>query len=547
MWARNSVFVGLLLAGLSAVGASLLQEDRLARSLRTLKPPAKESLNPVVEDVDRLFQKQWHDARLEPAPRASDRIVMRRIALGLAGTIPSLEEIRKFDNVEDANRLRLWTQYLLDDRRSSDYMAERLARALVATDQGPFLVFRRRRFVMWLSDQLALNTPYDQLLRKVITGSGLWTDSPAVNFLTATITADKNNQPDPVVLTGRLSRAVLALRIDCLQCHDDQLGQVTLGTPGAPREGKQQDFHALAAYFSEAENSLLGIQDTGGEYRYQFLGEEEPQLVHPEVPFLRSLMRGRGTRREQLAHWITHSRNRPFARAAVNRTWALLFGRPLVEPIDDIPLHGPFPPALEVLVDDLVQHNFDMRRLVHVMTSLQVFQVDSRADFEIGPDHEQNWAVFPVTRLRPEQVAGSVSQATTISTLNANAHFVRKLIRQGDQTGFLRRFGDKGQDEFLPRAGTVAQRLLMMNGNMVKQRTGNNPLLNAPTRIAQLVENEAQAVDAAYLSVLTRLPSTRERQHFEQRLREHRRSAYSEVMEDLFWSLINSTEFSWNH
>ena len=75
----------------------------------------------------------------------------------------------------------------------------------------------------------------------------------------------------------------------------------------------------------------------------------------------------------------------------------------------------------------------------------------------------------------------------------------------------------------------------------------HSPLFNGPTRIAQLVENESQAVEAAYLCVLSRLPSQTERDHFEQRLAEHPRNEYSAVMEDMFWTLINSTEFSWNH
>ena len=547
MWARNTVFIGLILAGLSAVGASLLREDRLAEHIRRLQVPAASEIQAVVEQVDSEFQREWHDDGLQTARRASDRTIMRRLSLGLAGKVPSLEELRMMDAVPDTDRLALWTEYLLADRRSSDYIAERLARSLVATDRGPFLVFRRRRFVIWLSDQLAMNVPYDQLQRKIVTGKGLWTDSPSVNFFTATITADKGNQPDPVVVTGRLCRALLAVRMDCLQCHDDVLGQVTLGTAEQPREGTQRDFHRLAAYFSDVDNSLLGIQDKDQEYRYQFLGEEDQEVVLPAVPFLESLANGKGNRRQQLARWMTHRQNRPFARAAVNRTWALLFGRPLVDPIDDIPLHGPFPAGMEILASDFIEHGFDLRRLVRVISSLKVYQLDSRADFEVTEQHELAWAVFPLTRLRPEQVAGSISQATSLSTLNAEVHFIRKVTSFEDQSGFLQRFGDKGKDEFQPRAGTVAQRLLMMNGMMVKLRTNHSPLLNGPTRIAQLVENESQAVEAAYLCVLSRLPSQTERDHFEQRLAEHPRNEYSAVMEDMFWTLINSTEFSWNH
>ena len=78
--------------------------------------------------------------------------------------------------------------------------------------------------VWWLGDQLAENRPYDQIVREVIGGTGLWTDSPAVNFLTVTAGDDNNGQPNPVRLAGRTTRAFLGMRIDCLQCHDDPMG-----------------------------------------------------------------------------------------------------------------------------------------------------------------------------------------------------------------------------------------------------------------------------------------------------------------------------------
>ena len=59
---------------------------------------------------------------------------------------------------------------LLSDRRFSDYFAERLARSYVGTEGGPFLFFRRHRFVSWLSDELLKNRPYDQIVRDLIAG-----------------------------------------------------------------------------------------------------------------------------------------------------------------------------------------------------------------------------------------------------------------------------------------------------------------------------------------------------------------------------------------
>ena len=244
---------------------------------------------------------------------------------------------------------------------------------------------------------------------------------------------------------------------------------------------------------------------------------------------------------------MTHPDNKPFARATVNRFWALLFGRPLVEPIDEIPLQGPFPPALEALAEDFVGHGYDLHRLIRAIAASEVFGLDSRAEFEVTAGHEEHWAVFPLTRLRPEQVAGALIQSASLKTIDAHSHIVFRLARFGDEREFVRRYGDTGQDEFTDRGGTITQRLLMMNGDLLKEKTRENPLVNAATKIALLAAGEDLATEVAYLAVLTRRPSPTESRAFAQRLAGRPGNRRTQALEDLYWTLLNSSEFSWNH
>ena len=121
------------------------------------------------------------------------------------------------------------------------------------------------------------------------------------------------------------------------------------------------------------------------------------------------------------------------------------------------------------------------------------------------------------------------------------------MQRFGEQSNFIKRYGDTGEDEFEPRAGTIAQRLLVMNGKLIKERTQRNLVGNAATRIGFLATDDELAVRLAYLAVLTREPSVREGQHFTEALAGSSGNERSQRMEDLYWVLINSTEFSWNH
>ena len=548
MWKRNLLFALLCLTGLGALAAGLMRRDRLSNPA-SFDPGrmVRGDLATVIDQVDREFRRHWDEKKLAAAPRASDLTIARRLSLGLTGTIPSLEEIRELESRPADQRLEWWTSRLLEDRRFADYVAERLARAYVGTDDGPFLVYRRRRFVTWLSDELLANRPYDQLVGQLISSSGIWTSTPAVNFVSATIQQNATDQPDPVKLAGRTTRAFLGMRIDCLQCHDDKLGKLELGPTDDLRYGTQADFHALAAFYSDASVSLGGIGDRQRPYRYKFLDSDQEETVAPATPFLPELHRPHGSLREQLARWVTHPDNKPFARATVNRFWALLFGRPLVEPIDEIPLQGPFPPALEALAEDFVGHGYDLHRLIRAIAASEVFGLDSRAEFEVTAGHEEQWAVFPLTRLRPEQVAGALIQSASLKTIDAHSHIVFRLARFGDEREFVRRYGDTGQDEFTDRGGTITQRLLMMNGDLLKEKTRENPLVNAATKIALLAAREDLATEVAYLAVLTRRPSPTESRAFAQRLADQPGNRRTQALEDLYWTLLNSSEFSWNH
>ena len=509
-----------------------------------------DELEQVVEEINAEFEKSWDDKNLQRAPDAESMSLIRRVSLGLTGTIPSLEEIRKIQQMPESQRVNWWLDYILRDERFADYFAERLARAYVGVENGPFIVYRRRRFVHWLSDQILSNRPYDDLVRHLLTDEGLWTDSPAVNFVSVTADSDDGNQLDPIRLAARTSRAFLALRVDCLQCHDDNLGTLNLGAEDELRGGTQQDFHQLAAFFSGVTSSLRGIQESEApmEYRYRFLDAEQETVVPVSVPYRGDLLVAEGTRRERLSKWLTHRENRPFARAMVNRVWALLLGRPLVDPVDDLPLYGPFPPGLELLADDFVEHGYDIKRLISIIARTTAFRRDSRADFDITQAHELAWAVYPVTRLRPEQIAGAAIQSTSLRTINAKASGLERLLRFGQEQEFVQRYGDLGEDEFNLIGGTIPQRLIMMNGQLVSERTEpNDLLLNAPSQIATLSPNDSTAVVTTYLAVLSRLPTRHEAEHFERRLSETRGDIRRDRLSDLYWVLINSSEFIWNH
>ncbi len=539
---RWGLFTLLALIAFGYLASGLSEPQRNDRQHSAV---SNDDIAQTVGLVDRYRLESIKNEGLESAPIADWMTVCRRLSLALIGNQLSLEEIRELERSPESERESVHLANLLDDPRFHNYWAERWTRFLVGTDSGEFIVFRRRRFRVWLTEVIAENRPYDQIVRDLVTAEGLWTDKPQVNFLTATFDSNAG-QPDPIRLAARTSRAFLGLRIDCLQCHSDFLGNVSLGDIDDPRGGLQSDFHRFAAFYSSAKTSgLQGVRNGECDYEYQYLNASEKVEVEPDVPYSRELLPDGGDSRNRLAAWITHPENRQTARAAVSHVWALMFGRPSGEAVDNLPLDQKSSPMISSLADDFIENKFDIRRLIRLIAQSEAFRVDSRADFPITEQHEQYHAVFPLVRLRPEQVAGSVIQASRVKRTDRESSIVLQLQTLAGTNDFVNEYGDVGEDEFTTDAVTVTQRLLMMNGNLTKDMVGPNPVLNSSAHIGMFAADDEQAVESLYLCVLNRQPSDTERKHFAERLRESKDR--NQTREDLTWVLLNSSELAWNH
>ena len=254
MGRRDLLFLGLILGGSAFVVGPIVAGLKI-RTESAQPPAAPSGRPPVVDGINKAHRAGPAEADAAGAPRAVDLVVARRLSLALTGTIPALASIRAFEAMPEGDRIDRWLDSLLADRRTSDYLAERLARAFVGVEGGPFLVYRRRRFVAWLSDEIHANRPYDRVVRTLIADDGLGTDHPATNFVTVTYDPDAKTY-DPERLAGRVARAFLGVRLDCAQCHDH---------PFEP--WRQADFQGLAAFFGQVESGFSGVHDGPGELR----------------------------------------------------------------------------------------------------------------------------------------------------------------------------------------------------------------------------------------------------------------------------------------
>ncbi len=564
LWLGAVLFVGSLLSSALISPAATTAEQISAKPVT----PSITTRDSVAVGVDQALARQHQQLKLAPAEPAADLTVMRRVSLGLRGTIPALADIRQWESLPANERLDWWLDHLLADRLTADYLAERFTRAWVGVDNTPVILFRRRRLVQWTSDQLLANRAYDELIRELVAAEGVWTDQPPVNFLTVAIDDNDGQKiPQPNRLASATARAFLGVRLDCAECHNHPFDERWL----------QRDYQHLAAFFGQARLSIRGItDDPQAKFRVEDHETLDKIIVPPQVPFGQEWLPTTGTQRQRLAAWQTDRRNQLPARALANRLWAIVTGRPLVDPIDDLPIWDldrlaassqglefktvafeklePTQQVLDLLARDLLAHDYDWQRTLRIIVHTATFQRTSEqptAALESppktsGPKPEESWAEFPLTRLRPEQVIGALTQAASLRSIDEQANIVTQLVTFARELDFIKRYGDAGADEFRDRAGTIPQSLLLMN-NKIVQSLLRPDFMNASHRIAKLSKDDAQAIEITFLALLTRRPSVTEAEHFQQRWGEERALGRQQLVADLYWTILNSTEFRWNH
>jgi hypothetical protein len=269
-------------------------------------------------------------------------------------------------------------------------------------------------------------------------------------------------------------------------------------------------------------------------------------VTDPAVPFAEeALPQDDGlTLRLRLASWITSPKNPSFGKAIVNRIWTLMTGRSLSKSgVDDIEGEPRVDGVIELLADDFVSHGHDLRRLIRVVARTRAFRMKSMTE---DAKTSRVFASFPMVKLRAEQIAGSLVQIGNLHTVDADSHAIWRLIHFGNTRDFAKRYGDMGENELSEQSGTIMQRLVMMNGRIVRERVEAN-IFTAAGRIAVLAPDDETRVKTAFLVAYTRQPTERELAMFTGWLEGQKKKGRQRAVEDLLWALVNATEFSWNH
>jgi hypothetical protein len=498
------ILAGLLSLGLESACAAPPVLDARALSAR----------------IDERIGVRLAQEKIPPAPLADDAEFFRRLSLDLNGRIPALPQLMDFLDDPRPDKRRLWIDELLDGSANAPLYVRH------------FTHFWRRQLLAltpaqadsvaapledWLRKQVQANTPYDRLVR------GLLTDAEAVGLFLA-------NENKPEDLASRTSRLLLGVKLECAQCHNDRSGG----------NWKRTQFWEYAAFFADLRTDQ-GMGSVVVAPRPQKVGPARIQISGSDTWVAARFPDGSQpdwqrhvTPRQALADWIARADNPWFARAAVNRLWHTFFGQGLIDPVDGLgtPDNPPsHPELLDELVRQFVAHDFDLKYLIRAITGSQTYQRSSRQTHPRQAE-PRRFARAASRALTPEQLYDSLVLATGY----------RPDASGSSRAAFLAPFDDPNSQPIEFQA-SIQQALMMMNGTFTEDVT--RPAKSATmAAVSDSTRPLAQRIEELYLVTLSRKPRSEETERLLDYASHRERQ---QALRDILWSLLNSTEFVLNH
>ena len=469
----------------------------------------------VAERIDNLLADNWKAAGLTPVGRSDDAEFHRRVYLDLTGKIPPVAEVRRFLADKSADKREVLVERLLKEPTHAAFFATQW-RHLLAPETGDNLARQAavQTLDAWLRKQFAANVPYDRWTRELLTfPSREQTDADPAAPSPRLFYVGREDKPEE--LAAATARLFLGVRLECAQCHNHPFAR-----------WKQDDFWSQAAFFVELRRPGVRAVAVPGKERTvsaRFLDGKPPS--------------DKGEARVLLADWITAENNPYFAPAIVNRLWTHFFGIGLVDPVDDfspdnLPSH---PQVLDELTRAFVASGYDQRFLIRVLMRMRAYQLTS-ASPNGKPAEPRSFSRMNVKSLTPEQVFDSLIEATGL----------REAQAERFRTRFLTRF-PRGDSQLEGRA-SIPQALALMNGELLAAAVdpdGDNTL---GAIAASSFLNSGEKVDALFLAALSRLPREAERQRFCDYVDKGAADGkQKQALSDVFWALLNSSEFLFNH
>ena len=490
--------------------------------------------------IDKLVHEKLHKLRILPSGVCTDEAFIRRATIDITGMLPTEEEFTKFIADTDPNKRTKLVDELLSRKAFTELWVMKWAELLqIRTNPNNQVSYKATLlYYNWLQDKIANNVPFNEIVQELLSSTGGTFKHPATNYYQI--------ERETLKTAENVAQVFMGMRIQCAQCHNHPFDRWTM-----------DDYYGFAAFFSqigrkraEDPREMIIYNRNGGDMKHPVGGRTmAPQFLGAGVPEIK----GGTDRRKVLAEWLASDENPFFARNLANLIWAHYFGIGIIDPVDDVRISNPAsnPELLDALSAKLVEYKYDFKRLVRDICLSRTYQLETKAN-ESNKGDTLNFARGTIRRMRAEILLDALSQVTDTKNKFRGLPLGARAVQIADgntSTYFLKTFGRAERLSVcsceVKVEPNLGQALHLINGETTGTRLKQGNIIG---KMLEQKKTPEQVIESLYIRTLARKPTDTERNNLMVAVNAETEPAKrKEVLEDIFWALLNSKEFMFNH
>ena len=487
--------------------------------------------------VDELVLSKLHKLRIIPSEVCDDATFLRRAYLDIIGQVPPETVFTSFTADAAPDKRTKLVDELLDRKEFIEMWVMKWAELLqIKTNPTNQVSYKNSLlYFNWLRERIANNVPINKIVQEILGSSGGTFTSPATNYYQI--------ERETLKVAENVAQVFMGMRLQCAQCHNHPFDRWTMN-----------DYYGFASFFTqigrkqaEDPRETVVFNSGGGETNHpvsktpvppKFLGGESPKTEGQD-------------RRKILGEWLASPQNPYFAKNLGNIIWAHFFGTGIIEPVDDVRVSNPAsnPELLEELGKKFTEYNYDFKRLVRDICTSRTYSMSTKVN-PTNADDERNFSHSYIRRQRAEVMLDTLSQVTETPNKFQGLPLGARAVQIADgnvSTYFLKTFGRADRATVcsceVKMAPSLSQALHLLNGDVTHVRIGQGA---AVKKMLDAKKTPQEIITSLYMRCFSRKPSDAELAPIVEAVNKEPNDQQG-ILEDVFWALLNSKEFMFNH
>ncbi len=484
--------------------------------------------------VDTMVNAKLKKLHIAPSEICTDEVFLRRAYLDICGILPNVEEHQRFMANPAPNKREQLVDELLGRKEFVELWVLKWAELLQIKSSQQVSYKSMLLYYNWLQDKIAGNVPTDEWVKELLGASGGTFKNPPTNYY--------QNETDILKVTENVAQVFMGMRVQCSQCHNHPFDRWTMN-----------DYYGFAAFFSQIgrkgtddPREIVVFNSGGGDVKHPVTGQVmAPKFLGGAAPDVAGK-----DRRVLMANWLASPENPYFATNLANIVWGHFFGQGIIHEMDDVRVSNP--PSNGPLLADLgkrfTEYKYDFKKLVRDICNSRTYQLATQPN-ESNASDTRNFARGGIRRIRAETLYDCLSQVTETKNKFQGLPVGSRAVQIADgsiSTYFLSTFGRATRETVcsceVKLEPTLSQSLHLLNGDTTTQKIAGGGLI--AKRLAEKKTPE-QIIEELYLRCVSRKPTPQELAKLTGLMAPI--ADKKMALEDVFWSLLNTREFMFNH